>query len=50
MTAAANVDLRHSVPDVLASTANRSRPRLAARPALWRGHAEFEVMREWNRR
>ncbi len=45
-----HVDLRHSVPDVLASTAN------LLRKNGWRtgapfgeGTANFEVMREWNR-
>jgi lytic murein transglycosylase len=45
-----HVDLRHSVPDVLASTAN------LLKTAGWRtgepygeGTANFEVMREWNR-
>jgi lytic murein transglycosylase len=45
-----HVDLRHSVPDVLASTAN------LLRVNGWRtgepfgeGTANFEVMREWNR-
>ncbi len=45
-----HVDLRHSVPDVLASTAN------LLRTAGWRsggdyhdGSANFEAMREWNR-
>lgn len=45
-----HVDLRHSVPDVLASTAN------LLRTAGWKaggsyeeGSANFEAMREWNR-
>ena len=45
-----HVDLRHSVPDVLASTAN------LLKSAGWRpggdyheGSANFEAMREWNR-
>ncbi len=45
-----HVDLRHSIPDVLASTAN------LLKVAGWRtgepygeGTANFEVMREWNR-
>ncbi len=45
-----HVDLKHSVPDVLASTAN------LLKTAGWRrgerfgeGTANFEVMREWNR-
>lgn len=45
-----HVDLRHSVPDVLASTAN------LLKTAGWRaggdyheGSANFEAMREWNR-
>ena len=37
-----HVDLRHSVPDVLASTANLLHTsRLQERRALWRRHAEF---------
>ena len=45
-----HVDLRHSVPDVLASTAN------LLKTACWRaggdyheGSANFDAMREWNR-
>ena len=44
-----HVDLRHSVPDVLASTANLLNVTASGRRALRRGHREFEAMREWNR-
>jgi lytic murein transglycosylase len=45
-----HVDLRHSVPDVLASTANllKSNGWRAGEP-FSEGTANFEVMREWNR-
>ena len=45
-----HVDLRHSVPDVLASTANllKSNGWHAGAP-FGEGTANFEVMREWNR-
>jgi lytic murein transglycosylase len=45
-----HVDLRHSVPDVLASTANllKSNGWRAGAP-FGEGTANFEVMREWNR-
>jgi lytic murein transglycosylase len=45
-----HVDLRHSVPDVLASTANllKSSGWRAAQP-FGEGTANFEAMREWNR-
>ncbi len=45
-----HVDLRHSVPDVLASTANllKSNGWQAGAP-FGEGSANFEVMREWNR-
>jgi lytic murein transglycosylase len=45
-----HVDLRHSVPDVLASTANLLRVNgwHAGQP-FGPGTANFEVMREWNR-
>ena len=44
------VDLRHSVPDVLASTANllKTNGWRAGEP-FTEGTANFEVMREWNR-
>jgi lytic murein transglycosylase len=44
------VDLRHSIPDVLASTANLLRQNgwHAGQP-FGPGTANFEVMREWNR-
>ena len=44
-----HVDLRHSVPDVLASTANllKSNGWRAGAP-FGEGTANFEVMREWN--
>ena len=45
-----HVDLRHSVPDVLASTANllKSNGWQAGAP-FYEGTANFQVMREWNR-
>src|SRR5207244_555443 len=45
-----HVDLRHSVPDVLASTANLLKVNgwQAGQP-FGEGTANFEVMREWNR-
>jgi lytic murein transglycosylase len=45
-----HVDLRHSVPDVLASTANllKTNGWQAGQPYR-EGSANFEVMREWNR-
>ena len=44
------VDLRHSVPDVLASTANLLKTNGWRAGAPFReGTANFEVMREWNR-
>jgi lytic murein transglycosylase len=45
-----HVDLRHSVPDVLASTANllKSNGWLAGAP-FGEGTENFQVMREWNR-
>src|SRR3954471_16708575 len=45
-----HVDLRHSVPDVLASTANLLRTAGWTRGAPYgEGSANFEAMREWNR-
>ena len=45
-----HVDLRHSVPDVLASTANLLKTSGWARGAPYgEGSANFEAMREWNR-
>ena len=46
-----HVDLRHSIPDVLASTANLLQDeRLQdGRSPTARAHANFEAMREWNR-
>lgn len=45
-----HVDLRHSVPDVLASTANLLRVNgWQAGAPFGEGTANFEVMREWNR-
>src|SRR5436305_10199478 len=45
-----HVDLRHSVPDVLASTANLLRVNgWRAGAPFGEGTANFEVMREWNR-
>jgi lytic murein transglycosylase len=45
-----HVDLRHSVPDVLASTANLLRTNgWHAGAPFGPGTANFEVMREWNR-
>ncbi len=45
-----HVDLRHSVPDVLASTANLLRVNgWKAGAPYGEGTANFEVMREWNR-
>jgi lytic murein transglycosylase len=45
-----HVDLRHSVPDVLASTANLLKTAGWARGAAYgEGSANFEAMREWNR-
>jgi lytic murein transglycosylase len=44
------VDLRHSVPDVLASTANLLKVNgWQAGAAFTQGTQNFEVMREWNR-
>jgi lytic murein transglycosylase len=44
------VDLRHSVPDVLASTANLLKANgWRAGAPFGEGTANFEVMREWNR-
>jgi membrane-bound lytic murein transglycosylase B len=45
-----HVDLRHSVPDVLASTANLLKINgWRAGAPFTEGTANFEVMREWNR-
>jgi lytic murein transglycosylase len=45
-----HVDLRHSVPDVLASTANLLKVNgWKAGAPFGEGSANFEVMREWNR-
>jgi lytic murein transglycosylase len=45
-----HVDLRHSVPDVLASTANLLKTNgWRAGAPYGEGTANFEVMREWNR-
>jgi len=45
-----HVDLRHSVPDVLASTANLLKTNgWQAGAPFTEGTANFEVMREWNR-
>jgi lytic murein transglycosylase len=45
-----HVDLRHSVPDVLASTANLLKVNgWRAGAPFTEGSANFEVMREWNR-
>jgi|SRR5665213_1167947 len=45
-----HVDLRHSVPDVLASTANLLKTNGWQRGAPFgEGTANFQVMREWNR-
>ena len=45
-----HVDLRHSVPDVLASTANLLKANgWSAGATFAEGSANFEVMREWNR-
>ena len=45
-----HVDLRHSVPDVLASTANLLKVNGWQRGAPFHeGTANFQVMREWNR-
>jgi len=45
-----HVDLRHSVPDVLASTANLLKTNgWRAGAPFGEGTANFEVMREWNR-
>jgi lytic murein transglycosylase len=45
-----HVDLRHSVPDVLASTANLLKTNgWRAGEAFGAGTSNFEVMREWNR-
>ena len=45
-----HVDLRHSVPDVLASTANLLRTAgFRAGQPYGEGTANFEAMREWNR-
>jgi membrane-bound lytic murein transglycosylase B len=45
-----HVDLRHSVPDVLASTANLLKINgWRAGAPFGEGTPNFEVMREWNR-
>jgi membrane-bound lytic murein transglycosylase B len=45
-----HVDLRHSVPDVLASTANLLKVNgWQAGAPFGEGTANFQVMREWNR-
>jgi lytic murein transglycosylase len=45
-----HVDLRHSVPDVLASTANLLKTNgWQAGAPMGEGSANFQVMREWNR-
>ena len=45
-----HVDLRHSVPDVLASTANLLKVNgWKAGAPFSEGTANFEAMREWNR-
>ncbi len=45
-----HIDLRHSVPDVLASTANLLKTNgWSAGAPFGEGTANFEVMREWNR-
>jgi lytic murein transglycosylase len=45
-----HIDLRHSVPDVLASTANLLKANgWRAGASFTEGTANFEVMREWNR-
>jgi lytic murein transglycosylase len=45
-----HIDLRHSVPDVLASTANLLKVNgWRAGAPFGEGSANFEVMREWNR-
>jgi len=45
-----HIDLRHSVPDVLASTANLLKTNgWRAGAPFGEGTANFEVMREWNR-
>jgi membrane-bound lytic murein transglycosylase B len=45
-----HVDLRHSVPDVLASTANLLHTNGFKMGAPYgEGSANFEAMREWNR-
>jgi membrane-bound lytic murein transglycosylase B len=45
-----HVDLRHSVPDVLASTANLLKVNgWQAGQSFGEGTANFQVMREWNR-
>jgi membrane-bound lytic murein transglycosylase B len=45
-----HVDLRHSVPDVLASTANLLKVTgWQAGAPFGEGTANFQVMREWNR-
>ncbi|MGA2128143.1 MAG: lytic murein transglycosylase [Xanthobacteraceae bacterium] len=45
-----HIDLRHSVPDVLASTANLLKTNgWQAGAPFGEGTANFEVMREWNR-
>ncbi|MFY9992920.1 MAG: lytic murein transglycosylase, partial [Rhodoplanes sp.] len=45
-----HVDLRHSVPDVLASTANLLKVNgWRAGAPFSEGTENFEVMREWNR-
>src|SRR4029453_9983252 len=45
-----HVDLRHSVPEVLASTANLLKTNGGkAGAAMGEGSENFQVMREWNR-
>jgi membrane-bound lytic murein transglycosylase B len=44
-----HVDLRHSVPDVLASTANLLKVNGWKPGPYGEGSANFEAMREWNR-
>jgi membrane-bound lytic murein transglycosylase B len=45
-----HVDLRHSIPDVLASTANLLKTAgFKAGQPYGEGTANFEAMREWNR-
>jgi membrane-bound lytic murein transglycosylase B len=44
-----HVDLRHSIPDVLASTANLKTAGFRGGQPYGEGTANFEAMREWNR-